>query len=273
MMTQKHSLIIAALLSVSCIHAMQKTIEEKNIFDNRTWDGKQKSFTHYRNTTDEIVRPINGARVLPVIYNHDDFKLYFLLSVAVVENGTDENIGKEPVYVNPSNYPTISPVDGSFESSVDMAARPEELGIITPAFDFKTIKSAIERNGRLLPNTGMWYGRYAVPTYITLCKRFGCINALLKEAEQKIEQQDYNRLFPTSSSIKRTDTIKKFELVPAYALLKAVKEQGTNRIEKPLAIEGCAYKLSPYVARTIALNNNSRVIEETLQDYAAYAWH
>lgn len=272
MIKQKYSIIIAALLSISCIDAMQQTIEEKNIFDNRTWDGKQKSFTHYRNTTDGIVRPLNGAGVLPVVYGQDDFKLYFLLSVAVVENGTDENIGKEPVYVNPSNYPAAS-TDESFESSVDMAARPEELGVIAPAFNFETIKYDIERNGRLLPNAGMWYGRYAVPTYITFLERFGCINALLKEAEQKIEQQNYDHLFPTSSSIKRTDKIKKFELVPAYALLKAVKEQGTNRIEKPLVIEGCTYKLSPYVARTIALNNNSHVIEETLRDYAAYARH
>lgn len=268
MITHKHFIIIV-LLSMPCIQAMQKTIEEKNIFDNRTWDGKQKSFTHYRNTTDGIVRPINGAGVLPVLYGPDDFKLYFLLSVAVVENGTDENIGKDPVYVNPSNYPIAATQEDSYESSVDMAARPEELGVIAPSLDFRTIKYAIEKAGELLPNAGMCYGRYAVPTYITLLGRFERISALLKEVEQKIEHQDYDRLFPTSSSIKRSDKIKKFELVPAFAVLKAIKEQGTNRIEKPLAIEGCEYKLSPYVARTIALNNNHRVIEETLQNYAA----
>jgi hypothetical protein len=272
MIKQKHSIIIATLLSISCIHAMQKTIEEKNIFDNRTWDGKQKAFTHYRNTTDGIVRPINGAGVLPVIYRPEDSKLYFLLSVAVVENGTDENIGKDPVYVNPSNYPVAPTCEESYESSIDMAARPEELGVIAPFLDFRTIKYAIEKDGELLPNAGMCYGRYAVPTYITLLGRFEHINALLKEVEQKIEQQDYDRLFPTSSAIKRTDKIKKFELVPAFAVLKAIKEQGANRVEKPLAIEGCAYKLSPYVARTIALNNNPRVIEKALQEYAAYVF-
>lgn len=271
MITQKH-FIITALLSMSCIQAMQKTIEEKDIFDHRTWDSRQKSFTHYRNATDGLVRPINGAGVLPVVYAEDS-KLYFLLSVAIVENGTDENIGKDPVYVNPSNYPLAATQEESYESSVDMAARPEELGVIAPFLDFKTIKYAIEKDGELLPNAGMCYGRYAVPTYITLLGRFERINALLKEVEQKIEQQDYDRLFPTSSAIKRTDKIKKFELVPAFAVLKAIKEQGANRVEKPLAIEGCAYKLSPYVARTIALNNNPRVIEKALQEYAAHARH
>lgn len=281
MLSQKYAVMFMALIGFVCINinAMHKPIEEKDIFDKNTWDGKQKEFSHYRNSNDNIVRPVNGAGVLPVVCK--DSTLYFLLSVAVVENGTDENIGNDLVYVNQSNYPKSLNPDELYELSVDMAARPEELGIISSKLNYDTIKFAIEKNGFLLPNAGMWFGKYGVPTYIIFLGDFEQINPLLKDVEQKIEQEDYESIFPTASSTKRSDKIKKFELVPAYTLLQAIKDQGNNIIQRPLAIEGCEYKLSPYLARTIALNNSTQtntpvvnnmlVIEKALQEYESLA--
>lgn len=250
-------------------------IDEQNIFDKRLWDGQTKSFTHFRCIQDNVVRSINGAGILPVV-SVPGKGICFLLAVAIVEGGTDEHIGQEPVYINPSNYPKIDPKARElykhmpFETSIEMAARPEELSIIRPygkvekAFTADFFISCITENSRLLPNAGMCYGKYAVPTYLTYLGRFNDLEDLIADVNSKIESIDYNLLFPTESTIARTDRIIKFELVPAPLIIKAIQEQAGQRIESPLTINNCEYKLSPYLARTIALDKNCEIAIEFL---------
>lgn len=240
------------------------------IFDANTWKVTEQAttpdFMRFKNTKGDIY-DIKGAGVLPVVkYNG---KLHFLLMAALVEGGKDANIGAEPVYTTPSNYPADTD-----SGSIEMAARPEELGIL--GFAKSTIQNAIQKNGRLLPNAGMWFGNYGVPTYLVYLDEVPDIQSKLNKANETISKvitdADYDKLFPTESDVKRTDRIYRFDLVAANNVLNAIHEKTKTgeRIVNPIEIFGANYKLSPYVARTLALSagnlDNLKIITEAIKN-------
>lgn len=247
-------------------HSAAPVIQEA-IFDSALWLTQYREsslsaldFSSFRNSHGTNI--IKGAGVLPLIRDADGI-LKFLCAVAIVENGTDTNIGSDPVYINVSNFPLLSG-----ELSIDMAARNEELGILGDPFTTETIKKLIKQDSCFVPNAGMIFGTYGVPTYLVYFESIDGLKISMLEAERKIKKagiDNYDTLFPTKSSIKRSDRIIKFDLVPFDAVFLALNNYSdAQSITRPVILDGCAYALSPYVARTIFFNkaNITRYIAE-----------
>lgn len=223
--------LLFILFQVNCSEKIFDARKEENPFD----------FKQHVNTSNEEILSINGAGIVPLV----DIKSqpHLLLPRGSILNGEFKDVAFNPS----SDF-----IEGL--SSVDMASKPEELFILgEDIFNEKNIKANILAMHIMLMNNGLRYN-CGVPTYVAKFEEIKDLDLRIKKAEEKIVSSNYDELFPTASNEPRSDKITSFTTISLNKLIQALKKFKGRRIEDPLEVEGSFVKISPYVARTLALN-------------------
>jgi hypothetical protein len=263
----KKVLALASLLPL-CAHAMQQVV-----FDGKAYLQGQETIFNPNAYVDYKkggqISPVRGAGLVPLVRDEEG-KLHVILPQAIVGKGTGEENGKSLVYFTPSQD---SAFDGQY--AVPMAAPAEELQILDrETFDPEKVEAAIYKTKVALPGNSLIRGGfYGTVTYVAEFDlsvqqvRGFCYNvqpqldAIAAIVDPVEETKAYNKLFPTSAQIERSDRIKSFHVVPFGALLGAITKAQDEAaaqnswIQAPVEVPGYG-AVASYVARTLALQLN-----------------
>jgi hypothetical protein len=267
-------IFIALSILPLCLVAFQEDVARvMSIFDGNDYLAgagtkfNPNAYIDYRAKDMILEKPVKGAGILPVVRDEEG-NLHAILAQAIVENGAGKENGKSPVYITPSQDSAFG-----YQFAVDMASRAEELQILdAQAFNPAKVEAAIYKARLALPGNGLIRGGYGTMSYVAefdglnvqtvkgFCHnvqpKLDTIAAIINAQEEK---EAYDKLFPTSAQIERSDRIRSFHVVPVSALLGAITQAQAEAtaqnswIQAPVQVEGHG-AVASYVARTLALH-------------------